>query len=66
MTKYLANSYAQGISAIVLYRDRYLGQRSSGLMLIVWLMLVIYGTVKFRTYILLILDQVWDSLYRNE
>ena len=46
------------ISAMVIRRDRLRGHRSSGLMLLFWLGLVIYGTLKLRTYILIARDEV--------
>ena len=55
---------AQGISALVTSHDHHLGHRSSGLMLLLWLGLVIYGTIKFRTYILITIDRVRFSLQR--
>ena len=46
------------ISALVIDNDRLRGHRSSGLMLLFWLGLVIYGSLKLRTYILIARDQV--------
>ena len=44
--------------SLVIHRDRQHGHRSSGLMLLLWLGLVIYGSLKLRTYILIARDQV--------
>lgn len=48
----------QGISGIVQQNDRHFGYRTSGLMLLFWLALAVYGTLKMRTYILKIKDNV--------
>ena len=44
--------------ALVIHWDRLRGHHSSGLMLVFWLGLVIYGSLKLRTYILIARDQV--------
>jgi hypothetical protein len=50
--------YMQIMCVLVIRHDRVQGQRSSGLMLLFWLGLVIYGSFKLRTYILIARDQV--------
>ncbi len=45
----------------MLTRDRMMSQRSSGLLLLLWLGLIIYGTIKLRTLSLLSLDNVRAS-----
>ena len=44
--------------ALVIHRDRQQGRRTSGLMLLFWLGMVIYGSLKLRTYVLVARDQV--------
>ncbi len=51
------------MSVLVIHHDRVRGQRSSGLMLLFWLGLVIYGSFKLRTYILIARDQVQIHMY---
>ncbi len=46
------------MAGLVMHRDRKVGLRASGLMLIFWILITIYGTFKFRTYILTGLDSV--------
>ncbi len=41
-----------------MHRDRIVGQRSSGILFLFWLGLVIYGTIKLRTLSLLSIDNV--------
>ena len=48
----------QVMCALVIHHNRVQGQHSSGLMLLFWLGLVIYGSLKLRTYILIARDQV--------
>ena len=41
-----------------MYKDRIAGVRSSGLLLCFWLGLVVYGSIKLRTLLLLSIDNV--------
>ncbi len=41
-----------------MYKDRIVGVRSSGLLLCFWLGLVVYGSIKLRTLLLLSIDNV--------
>ena len=43
---------------LVMYRDRVFGQRSSGLLFCFWLGMVVYGSIKLRTLLLLSIDNV--------
>ena len=43
---------------LVLHRDRKIGHRTSGLLLVFWILMCVYGSFKFRTYILIGLDEV--------
>ena len=55
----------QVMCVLVIHHDRVQGQRSSGLMLLFWLGLVIYGSFKLRTYILIARDQVQIDSYSS-
>ncbi|XP_064405659.1 multidrug resistance-associated protein 1-like [Halichondria panicea] len=44
------------VCLLVMHRDRIVGQRSSGILFLFWLGLVIYGTIKLRTLSLLSID----------
>ncbi len=46
------------VCLLLMTRDRIVGQRSSGLLFLFWLVLVIYGTIKLRTLSLLSIDNV--------
>ncbi len=48
----------QVVCLLLMTRDRIVGQRSSGLLFLFWLVLVIYGTIKLRTLSLLSIDNV--------
>ena len=48
----------QVLTAIMIYFERKRGVRSSGLVIMLWISLVIYGSFKLRTYILIDEDAV--------
>ncbi len=48
----------QVLVLLYLSRDRKAGRRTSGLLLIFWLLMLIYATIKLRTYILTAMDHV--------
>ena len=43
---------------LVMYRDRKVGHRTSGFLLVFWLVMSLYGSFKFRTYVLVAMDSV--------
>ena len=58
--QYNCASVLQVIVALVLWQERRDGVRSSGLLFIFWLALVLYGALKLRSVILLSEDEVRD------
>ena len=40
----------------MMQRDRRAGLRTSGLLLVFWVLMSVYGSFKFRTYILIAMD----------
>ena len=49
---------SQLMVGLVLVKDRQVGHRTSGLLLVFWILMMVYGTFKLRTYILTGLDKV--------
>ncbi len=51
------------LAALVMHQDRRVGVRSSGVLLLFWLGLVVYGSFKLRSLVLLAEDVVCVCVY---